>query len=59
MMESSATDNKYRPQAAGRKRPGSIPLLEADYHSAEQHYSDEVDEATVVRSTRVVWIFSC
>ncbi|SEA50532.1 HlyD family type I secretion periplasmic adaptor subunit [Microbulbifer marinus] len=56
-MASIITGNQSRPNAGRQKRSGSIPLLEADYHSAEQHYSDEVDEATVIRSTRVVWIF--
>lgn len=45
-----------KPTGGGRSGKG-IPLLEADYHSGEQHYSDEVDDATIVRSTRVVWVF--
>ncbi|MCX2834617.1 HlyD family type I secretion periplasmic adaptor subunit [Microbulbifer thermotolerans] len=34
----------------------SIPLLESDYHGTGQYSSDEADEATMVRSTRVVWV---
>ena len=51
-----ASGNRASPdnRAAG---VANIPLLEADYHSGEQYYSDEVDEATIVRSSRVVWVF--
>lgn len=35
----------------------TIPLLEIDHHSEQQFHSDEVDEAAVVRSGRVVWVF--
>lgn len=44
---------------ACRKRPRvyrSIPLLETDFHSGRQYCADELDEATIVRSGRVVWI---
>lgn len=54
-------DMQDEPQSKSGEResvvPKSIPLLEADYHSSQQYYSDEVDESTVVRSTRVVWVF--
>jgi adhesin transport system membrane fusion protein len=51
----SNTDQEVANKAPNQIRP--IPLLEADYHSGQQHYNDETDEATVVRSVRVVWIF--
>ena len=33
----------------------SVALL--DYEVEQRHYNDEVDDATVVGSTRVVWLF--
>lgn len=33
------------------------PLLEDDFHGAPESYGEETDDATVVRSMRVVWVF--
>mgnify|MGYP000144063648 CR=1 FL=1 len=43
--------------AESATRAGAIALLEEDYHGKDRHYADEVDEATIVRSSRVVWVF--
>ncbi|WP_375058120.1 HlyD family efflux transporter periplasmic adaptor subunit [Zobellella sp. DQSA1] len=42
------------------KTPGegrNIAILDGGYDQRYQHYNDDVDEATVIRSTRVVWVF--
>lgn len=54
--EKPTSDGTEAPRPIGLGSERAIPLLEADYHGAQQ-YSDEMDEATIVRSGRVVWVF--
>lgn len=50
-------DGVGRGSCRAPEKKGPIPLLEADYHGADQrHHRDGVDDAMVVRSTRVVWV---
>lgn len=46
-------------QAGGMARTQAASFESVlDYDSGQQHYDDEVDDTTVVRSTRIVWL-SC
>lgn len=57
-MNSDKQTNDERPLPGLTSRGAKpIALLEVDYHSVQPRYSDEVDESTIVRSSRVVWVF--
>ncbi|MFV8782080.1 HlyD family type I secretion periplasmic adaptor subunit [Microbulbifer sp. SA54] len=51
-------------EATAISRPGdgaaklaNVALLEADFHNAGSHYSEDADDARLSKSTRVIWIF--
>lgn len=37
--------------------PSSVAILDADFHQAGAHFSEDYDDAKLVRSSRVIWIF--
>jgi len=52
LRESSISRRESVPAVAA-----NVAILEADFHNAGAHYSEDADDSELSRSTRVIWIF--